>query len=181
MRESEAHDRYNGVIWYLFGAWAVMFACPKDVGVMSVLLLSWCDTAASTVGRQFGRYTPQIRRGKSVAGSLAAFVVGLGAAVVFWGWIAPRYQALGIADNTGSYAFAFRGTLCLPSQARALLGWSVQQSTVSGGWALGIMSLCAGVVASVSEAVDLWGWDDNVTIPMLCGAGIWGFLSVFGA
>lgn len=45
MRETE-FDGWNGVIWYLLGAWIVLGFFPKDVGVMGVLLLSWCDTAA---------------------------------------------------------------------------------------------------------------------------------------
>lgn len=168
MRESEAHDRYNGVIWYLVGTWAVMRFLPKDVAVLSVLLLSWCDTAASTCGRAWGRYTPAIRRGKSLAGSAAAFVVGVGAALFWWGWFAPRYESLGWADNTGENAFAFQGRLALPG------------ASVGGGVALGIMSLWAGFVASASEAVDVYSFDDNVTIPILAGAGLWGFLKLFG-
>ncbi|KAL8799017.1 MAG: hypothetical protein Q9200_007642, partial [Gallowayella weberi] len=39
MRESEV-EGWNGVIWYLLGAWTVLRFLPKDVGVMSVLLLS---------------------------------------------------------------------------------------------------------------------------------------------
>ncbi|MCJ1430159.1 hypothetical protein MMC29_008075, partial [Sticta canariensis] len=89
MRESEV-EGWNGVIWYLLGAWTVLRFLPKDVGVMGVLLLSWCDTAASTVGRMYGRYTPRIRRGKSVAGSAAAAVVGILTAGMFWGWAVPR-------------------------------------------------------------------------------------------
>jgi diacylglycerol kinase (CTP) len=58
MRETE-YDGWNGVIWYLLGAWIVLGFFPKDVGVMGVLLLSWCDTAASTFGRAYGRYTPR--------------------------------------------------------------------------------------------------------------------------
>lgn len=58
MRETE-YEGWNGVIWYLLGAWLVLGFFPKDVGVMGVLLLSWCDTAASTVGRAWGRYTPR--------------------------------------------------------------------------------------------------------------------------
>lgn len=75
MRESEFAG-WNGVIFYLLGAWIVLFAFPKDVGTMGVLLLSWCDTAASTFGRLYGAYTPRIRRGKSLAGSAAAFFGG---------------------------------------------------------------------------------------------------------
>ena len=179
MRESEAYDKYNGVIWYLLGAWAVLRFFPKDVGAISVVLLSWCDTAASTFGRLYGRYTPRLRRGKSLAGSVAAFTVGVMTAAAFWGWIAPRYED--VAVNVGDNTFAFQGRLGLPEQVRGLLGWNEEQSTAGGGVALGVMSVVAGLVASVSEAVDIFGWDDNVTIPVLCGVGLWGFLKVFGA
>lgn len=172
MRESEAHERYNGVIWYLVGTWAVLRFLPKDVGVLSVLLLSWCDTAASTCGRAWGRYTPMIRRGKSVAGSAAAFVVGVAASWFWWGWFAPRYERLGIADNTGPNTFAFRGELSRPGSG---------SGAITGFLALGVMSLWSGFVASASEAVDIYSWDDNVTIPMLAGIGLWAFLKVFAS
>ncbi|KAF2091662.1 cytidylyltransferase, partial [Saccharata proteae CBS 121410] len=176
MRESEV-DGWNGVIWYLLGAFTVLRFFPKDVGVMGVLLLSWCDTAASTVGRRWGKYTPQVRRGKSLAGSLAALVCGVATAVFFWGWLSPRQDP---AIDSGEFAFAFQGRLGLPAPVRELLGLSEGQAQVTGGWALGIMSLWTGFVASASEAVDLFGWDDNLTIPVLCGAGLWGFLKIFG-
>jgi len=178
MRESEAHDKYNGVIWYLLGTWSVLRFCPKDVGVVSICLLSWCDTAASTVGRKYGRYTPQVRRGKSLAGTVAATVVGVMTGWLFWGWWAPACSARVV--NEGVDAFAFRGMLGLPQVARDALGWSAEKATISGGWALGVMSIVAGVIASASEAVDLWGLDDNVTIPVLAGMGLWAFLKVFG-
>ncbi|KAF2403204.1 hypothetical protein EJ06DRAFT_506512 [Trichodelitschia bisporula] len=179
MRETEVKDRYNGVIWYILGAFLVLRFCPKDVSVVSVLLLSWCDTAASTFGRLWGRYTPRVGKGKSLAGTLAAMVVGMGAAAVFWGWVAPTWGAPGGFD-VGEQAFAFQGQLTLPEVVRGLLGWSREESTVGGGLALGIVSVWAGVVAAASEAVDLWGLDDNLTIPVLCGAGLWGFFKVFG-
>ena len=175
MRESEV-DGYNGVISYLLGAWAVMRFCPKDLAVMSILLLSWCDTAASTFGRLWGHLTPKVRKGKSLAGSVAACVTGIVTAAVWWGWLGPLYAPY----NHGEHAFAFQGRLVLPQPARRALGWSATESTVSGGWALGAMSLAAGVIASVSEALDLFGWDDNLTIPVLCGAGMWAFLTSFG-
>jgi diacylglycerol kinase (CTP) len=175
MRESEV-DGYNGVISYLLGAWLVMRFCPKDVGVMSILLLSWCDTAASTFGRLWGRYTPQVRRGKSLAGSLAACATGIVTAGLWWGVLAPLYSEY----NTGEYAFAFQGVLALPAQAREILGLDAKQASITGYWALGVMSVAAGFIASASEAIDLFGWDDNLTIPVLCGAGLWGFLRVFG-
>jgi len=177
MRESEV-DGWNGVIWYLLGAWIVLRWFPKDIGVVSVLLLSWCDTAASTFGRLWGRYTPRIRRGKSLAGSLAALLVGVGTAVMFWGWITPMWGEPQGYD-TGENAFAFQSQLTLPSQVRGLLGWSSEQASITGTLALGAMSLWAGFVASASEAIDFFGWDDNLTIPVLCGVGLWGFMKVF--
>ena len=177
MRESEAHDRFNGVISYLAGLWVTMYFCRKDVAVMSVLLLSWCDTAASTFGRLLGKYTPRIRKGKSLAGSIAAFVFGVGSAVLFWDFVAPMVPK---SLNQGEHSFAFNGALTLPSQAREFLGWSRREATISGRAALGVMSVVSGFVASASEALDIFGLDDNLTIPILCGAGLGGFLWAFG-
>jgi diacylglycerol kinase (CTP) len=176
MRETEV-DGYNGVIWYLMGAWIALRFFPKDIGVVSVLLLSWCDTAASTFGRLYGRYTPRVRKGKSLAGTLAALLTGVGTAVLFWGILESAVPA---EWNSGENSFAFTGQLSLPSQVKNLLGWSESQGTISGGLALGVMSVWAGIVGSASEAIDLFGWDDNLTIPVLCGAGLWAFLKVFG-
>lgn len=173
MRESEAHDRFNGVISYLAGVWLTMLACPKDVAVMSVLLLSWSDTAASTVGRAFGKYTPRIRKGKSLAGSLAAFGTGVVAAVLFWKVVAEA-TAPELQDG-----FAFRGALTLPAPAQEFLGLTVAQATITGNLALGVLALSSGFIASVSEAVDIFGLDDNLTIPILSGFGLAAFLWAF--
>jgi diacylglycerol kinase (CTP) len=174
MRESEV-DGYNGVSSYLLGAWIVLRFCPKDVGVVSILLLSWCDTAASTFGRLWGHLTPKIRKGKSLAGTIAACATGILTAVLWWGWLGPLYADLNQGDN----AFAFQGVLRLPAQVQHSLGLSPAQSTVTGYTALGVMSVITGLIASGSEALDLFGWDDNLTIPVLCGAGLWGFLQLF--
>lgn len=174
MRESEVNERYNGVIWYLLGAWVALRFFPKDVGVMGVLLLSWCDTAASTVGRLYGRYTPRIRKGKSLAGSAAAAVVGMMTAGLFYGIMVPKWW--GFEDD-----FKFQGRLSLAQPSRTWLGLVGKEQGTIGGWlALGVMSLWSGLVASASELVDIWGLDDNLTIPVLSGLGLWGFLEVFG-
>jgi diacylglycerol kinase (CTP) len=179
MRESEAHDKYNGVISYLAGAWVVLRFCPKDVAVVSILLLSWCDTAASTFGRLWGRYTPRVRKGKSLAGTLAAFITGVGAACVFWVLVAPRVPA---EWNMGSNAFAFQASLSLPPvMAKGLLGWSEDQACVGGSVATAIVAVVSGCVAAVSEAIDVFGLDDNLTIPLLSGLGLSAFFWCFGA
>lgn len=174
MRESEFVG-WNGVIWYLLGAWTALYFFPKDIGVMGVMLLSWCDTAASTFGRLYGRYTPRIRKGKSLAGSTAAFLVGVVTAWGFWGWLVPTVGPLPGDEN-----FMFKGTLSLPHALADAVGLTDAQATISGGLALGAMGLWSGFAAAASEVVDIFGWDDNLTIPVLSSVGIWGFLKLFG-
>lgn len=176
MRESE-YAGWNGVVFYLLGTWIVLYFFPKDVGVVAVMLLSWCDTAASTFGRLYGRYTPRIRKGKSLAGSLAAFLVGVGTAVWFWGFLAPK---TGPFPGDEQHPFMYQGFLRLPRLVSDALGWTSSQATIQGPVALGVMSLWSGFVAAGSEVIDLFGWDDNLTIPVLSGIGIWGFLKIFG-
>ncbi|KAE8380990.1 hypothetical protein BDV26DRAFT_110823 [Aspergillus bertholletiae] len=176
MRETEVKG-YNGVIWYLLGAYAVLRFFPKDVGVMGVLLLSWCDTAASTFGRLYGRHTFQLRKGKSFAGTLSAWLVGVITAATFWGLFVPN---VGPFPNDPENAFMFTGTLNLiPETVKNLIGWKAD-TVISGPLALSVMSVVSGLVAAGSEFVDLFGWDDNFTIPILSGIGLWGFLKVFG-
>ena len=176
MRETEV-DGYNGVIWYLMGAAVALQFFPKDVGVMSVLLLSWCDTAASTFGRIFGRYTIRLRRGKSLAGSLAAWIVGVATAALFWGYFAPRRGSF-FNDQAGG--FMFQDRLALPVQVTRLLSWKDGAGAITGNLALGVMSVLTGLIASGSELIDLFGWDDNFTIPLLSSLGLYGLLKVFG-
>ncbi|KAB8230472.1 hypothetical protein BDV23DRAFT_156539 [Aspergillus alliaceus] len=175
MRETEVKG-YNGVIWYLLGAYTVLRFFPKDVGVMGVLLLSWCDTAASTFGRLYGRHTFQLRKGKSFAGTLSAWLVGVITATAFWGLFVPK---VGAFPNDPEDAFMFTGRLNLvPDPVKNLLGWTAD-TVISGPMALGVMSVVSGLVAAGSEFVDLFGWDDNFTIPLLSGIGLWGFLRIF--
>ena len=178
MRETEVSG-YNGVIWYLLGTFIALRFYPKDIGVVSVLLLSWCDTAASTFGRLYGRYTIRLRKGKSLAGTLAALATGVLTSALFWGVLAPRYGEM--TNNDPANTFMFKGYLSLPLQLTAPLGWEQSKAMVSGPLALGIMSFVTGIVASLSELVDIMGWDDNLTIPLLSSFGLWGFCKIFGS
>jgi diacylglycerol kinase (CTP) len=176
MRETEVAG-YNGVIWYILGVYFALTFFPKDIGVISILLLSWCDTAASTFGRLYGRYTIRLRKGKSLAGSIAAFLMGVLAAAFFWGRLAPRTAP---RINEAPDAFMFQDRLSLPLQAKYYLGWKANEGIIYGTPALILMSLASGLIASVSEFIDIWGWDDNLTIPLLSSIGLWAFLKVFG-
>lgn len=147
IRKSEEHG-WNGTLFYLGGIILVFFVAPKDVCVMSVLLLSWADTAALTMGRQFGKYTPQIAPGKSLAGSLASFITGVLLCYLFYGYFCNEY------------AFVNR-----PGD----IFWSEHTSHLG----LHSYALLCGLAASVSEAADLGGIDDNFTIPVVSAIFLW--------
>ena len=177
MRESEVRGM-NGVVWYLVGTLTVLLIFPKDIATLSVLLLSWCDTAASTVGRAWGRYTPRVRKGKSLAGCLAGFVVGAVTAAMFLGWIVPGTP---LFQNDPIAGIMWKGRLGFGTErAGGEDGFNGWGGWVEGGWALGLISLWTGLVASASEAMDLWGLDDNVVIPVVSAVGVWGLLKIFG-
>ncbi|BFZ63246.1 Diacylglycerol kinase [Saitoella coloradoensis] len=146
MRESERMG-WNGVIWYLVGAWTVMHFFPKDIAIVSLLLLSWCDTAASGFGRAWGRYGPSLRPGKSLIGTLSAAAVGSAAGYLFWGVL-------------GTY----RDDYFFPGGGSAeTLSWNPETSKVSLG------GLCAitGIIGAFAEQLDVFGLDDNVVIPIV--------------
>ncbi|CAG8526653.1 7131_t:CDS:2 [Acaulospora colombiana] len=70
MRETEKRYKINGVVFYLAGCIGSLSLFPKDIAVMSILILSWCDTAASFFGRKYGQHTFKLRNGKSLAANL---------------------------------------------------------------------------------------------------------------
>lgn len=143
-REKEANE-YNGTLWYVAGLFIVFVLYPKDICVMSCLLLSWADTAASTFGRMYGKYTPKISNGKSLAGCIASFVTGVVSCYVFYGYFVPQYN-----DKVNGPNDIF---------------WTPESSKLS----IHIYALLSGLVASVSEGIDIYKIDDNFTIPVLSG------------
>ncbi|KAG4304158.1 hypothetical protein PORY_002522 [Pneumocystis oryctolagi] len=100
MRESEING-WNGVIFYLIGAWTVLIIFPKDIAVISILVLAWSDTAASTFGRLYGGRGPLLRHGKSLIGSIAACCMAMFSVYLFWGYIA-RFDEPGLSWHPSS-------------------------------------------------------------------------------
>lgn len=141
MRKKEIHT-YNGVLWYILGLIFSFNFFSKDVTLISLFLLSWSDTAAATIGRKYGHLTPKLARNKSLAGSIAAFTVGVITCWVFYGYFVPAYSYV---NKPGE------------------IQWSPETSRLS----LNMLSLLGGVVAALSEGIDLFNWDDNFTIPVL--------------
>ncbi|KAF7792227.1 hypothetical protein EIP86_003261 [Pleurotus ostreatoroseus] len=158
MRESEKKST-NGVIWYIIGVIWVLGLYPLDVAVVSILVLSWADTAASTIGRLWGRYTPRLPARlpilglplaprKSVAGFIAGSVTGAVITAGFWGAL----STVGNITPIWSWAGGVTGT-------GVLTGWV----------GLGIISVVNGIISGVSEALDLGSLDDNLTLPIISG------------
>jgi len=171
MRESEKKSS-NGVIWYMLGAIFVLYFYPLDIAVVSILILSWADTAASTFGRLWGSKGPRLPRRlpllglplaprKSVAGFIAGSLTGATIAVAFWGWIAP----VGNVQPTWTWS---EGPLSEASTGSLLAGWT----------GLGFVAVVSGLVSGVAEALDLGSLDDNLTLPVISGGCLWGFLKL---
>jgi diacylglycerol kinase (CTP) len=139
IREKEVNG-YNGILWYLVGLIIVFSIFPKDISLMSVLLLSWADTAASTIGRQYGKYTPKVVGSKSLAGCIGSFLAGVGSCFLIYGYLV-KFDVNQVGDFT----------------------WIEAQNKMS----LPVLALATGFIASFAEAIDICGMDDNFTIPVL--------------
>lgn len=153
IRDSEV-DGINGIVFYLAGLALVFTFGTKDIAMMSVMLLSWADTAASTFGRQFGKYTPKVALGKSLAGSLASAFSGLVVCYLFYGYYVPEYSQFNLPDD---------------------IYWTPETSKLS----IHAFALVCAFAASVSEAIDVAGIDDNFTIPVLSSVLLSGAVWVF--
>ncbi|CAH6720661.1 CTP-dependent diacylglycerol kinase 1 [[Candida] jaroonii] len=153
IRESEINS-YNGILSYLAGLFIVFSILPKDMAVMSVLLLSWADTAASTFGRKFGKYTFQISHGKSFAGALASFFTGIFSSYLLYGYFIPQFNHVNGPQD---------------------IFWKPETSKLD----LHVYSILCGLIASISEFINLFNLDDNFTIPVLSGFFLYGLVSYF--
>lgn len=141
MREKEV-DAINGVIWFQIGSIITFIFNKQDVAIMSILLLSWSDTAASTIGRKFGKYSPKLARGKSLIGSIAAFFTGIIACYIFYGYICLKFPQFSVDFE-----------------------YNPNENIIN----LNTLALLSGFIAALSEGIDIFNLDDNLTIPVLSG------------
>ncbi|CCC68172.1 hypothetical protein NCAS_0B00880 [Naumovozyma castellii] len=153
MRKKEIHT-YNGVLWYILGLIFSFSFFSKDVALISLFLLSWSDTAASTFGRKYGYLTPKLARNKSLAGSIAAFIVGFLTCLTFYGFFVPHFSYV---NKPGEIL------------------WSSDSSRLS------LHTLCwlGGLVGALSEGIDIFNWDDNFTIPVLSSIFLTSVIHIF--
>lgn len=212
-------DKVNGVVWYLIGVIFSLHFYPADIACVSIMILSWADTAASVFGRLFGRYTPPLpsppfAARKSLSGFLAALIAGAGVALLFWGggvayraerfdgasWN-PSHAVLGATapgwahSGWSGWAWGFRGRAPTPLADSAKSGalnaaWDAASRVVGAAAAtasgtvpampLRLVAFGAGLVAAVAEGLELGGLDDNLSLPILSGFGIWAWLWAWG-
>jgi len=184
MRESEKKST-NGVIWYILGVVFVLASFPLDIAVVSILILSWADTSASTFGRLWGKKTRALPRTflglpfaprKSLAGFIAASLTGALTAVAFWGWFAPSV-------NRPEVSWTWVDGFSLSSAPKVYIPDNVDPrgSLNFGGWTgLGIIGVFAGIVSGVAEALDLGSVDDNLSLPVISGTCLCGLFKLFG-
>ncbi|KAH9811211.1 hypothetical protein DFH28DRAFT_1032862 [Melampsora americana] len=190
MRPSEKNN-WNGVIFYLIGVIISLSTLPLDISVLSILILSWVDTSASIVGRLWGHLTPSLpsppfARRKSLAGFLGAFLTGTVTSSLFW----SSWASKGVVDALKGYSWAkivsqstnssVRGSVLdylLSHQPAKLAG---QLASPKSNMSLLGLSIGCGLVGAVAEAVEVFGLDDNLIVPVLSGWGIWGMMTVFG-
>nr|GAT47713.1 predicted protein [Mycena chlorophos] len=267
MRESEKTGT-NGTIWYILGVNFALTFYPIDVATVSILILSWADTAASTIGRMYGPRTaplptsisldwlptwvwvpgfllaaplpvlhangngngyvkenpkaPKQARArrlklpfaprKSMAGFMAACITGSLVAFMFWVGIAGmglrgvaemRAVAEGAQDMNTLYhsQYSIAGQY-LRTEAGAWVRKWVPEGVIGGlagahdptagamttparfgveGWlGLAAVTVFAGVVSGIAEALDLGGMDDNLTLPIISGGALMAFFRVWG-
>lgn len=193
-------ERVNGVVWYLIGVLSSLHFFPEDIACISIMILSWCDPCASTFGRLYGRYTPSMppplfARRKSLAGFLAAVAIGSFTTFVFWGTPIARHGERASGLSWAPDAPASFGTVLAPGFQRT--GWTGfvdgfvarDSSLLARAAAVGavppampawLLYIAAGLIAGVTESLDLGGIDDNLFIPILSGLGIWATLYVWG-
>ncbi|KAJ7030962.1 hypothetical protein C8F04DRAFT_960936 [Mycena alexandri] len=184
MRESERTGT-NGTLWYILGVNFALTFYPIDVATVAILILSWADTAASTLGRMYGPRTAPLPssenpRGaprrlktpfaprKSTAGFSAACVAGAAVALAFWWGVGGMNIGRGVAEmRTVKEGDGGHATTPARFGVRGVAG-------------LVALVLTAGVVSGVAEALDLGGLDDNLTLPIISGGALMLFFRVWG-
>ena len=136
--------------------------------------LSWADTAASTIGRLWGAYTPPLPRSlplipylpffrlplaprKSLAGFLAGSITGAVIAVGFWGFCYPVRDAQLVIQLPSSDALATVYDMLPEAVAAAAkhgIHWIQRLAVPVGKWAgLTMLGVVSGLISGTAEAL----------------------------
>jgi diacylglycerol kinase (CTP) len=169
------------------------------------MILSWADTAASAIGRKYGKYTPKLpsppfAKRKSLAGTMGAFFFGGLSAYIFFNYAAPfgSENDLTWLGERSALVPTFVKT-AISATSHHLQKWTGPSTSFPDYLPIGkgalistrlpppkstiplwqVELICA-VSAALAEGLDIYGLDDNVIMPVLSGLMIWGALTILG-
>ncbi|KAI0301288.1 hypothetical protein BC826DRAFT_1101912 [Russula brevipes] len=185
MRESEKKHT-NGVIWYIIGVVVVLSLYPRDVapllgGHRRFNIWPLMGSRTPPLPSRIPILGLPLAPRKSLAGFLAASITGAVIVFSFWSWLVPLVGGAGPAwDWTRGVSGPGIDHSRLGQSVKAMLGVAGFDGLPTGGWmGLAIISVVSGLVTGIAEALDLGDLDDNLTLPILSGGCIWGFLKLF--
>ncbi|KAK9702066.1 Diacylglycerol kinase [Basidiobolus ranarum] len=98
MRKNE-ETQVNGVVYFLLGGIIALYFFPRDIALLSIIILSWCDPAASIFGRLWGKYTYRFSNGKSIAGCFGSWLIGTLITYYFWGYCIHQNEDFSWQEN----------------------------------------------------------------------------------
>ncbi|KAK9767797.1 Diacylglycerol kinase [Basidiobolus ranarum] len=114
LMRKEEETQVNGVVYFLVGGIIALYFFPRDIALVSIIILSWCDPAASIFGRLWGRYTYRFSNGKSVAGFCGSWLVGSMVTYFFWGYCVHKNED-----------FSWQTGAAIPLWALSIIGGSL--------------------------------------------------------
>ncbi|POW12798.1 hypothetical protein PSTT_04324 [Puccinia striiformis] len=140
-------------------------------------------------GARYGKAllpSPPFAPRKSVAGFLGALVVGSSTAYGFWSVFANR----GVLVTGHHHSWMASSQLLTVHHRETLTGYvptilndylisKIQLSTPNSSMGILPLSLACGIISALAESWNLFGWDDNLVLPILSGWGIWGIMKIF--
>ncbi|CAH0481669.1 unnamed protein product [Peronospora belbahrii] len=131
-----------GAYYFLLGSSFSLAIFPLKVARLAILHLSVGDPAAAFFGTLYGRHK----------------------LVTLFGKLGGNKSLEG---SIGCFCVAAAATFsALIAEQKFFFGMTGEAEVVEIAWTI---SLAAGVGAAVAELVDIGGWDDNLTLPLLSG------------
>lgn len=169
------------------------------------MILSWADTAASVIGRKYGKYTPKLpsppfAKRKSLAGTTGAFLFGGLSAYLFFTYATPfgsENDLTWLGETTPLFSKFTKSAIA--GQKHKLQSWtgpvthfpdylsigkgariSTRLPQPKSTLPLWQVELICAFSAAIAEGIDIYGLDDNVIMPVLSGLMIWASLYILG-
>ncbi|CAM9665533.1 unnamed protein product [Ectocarpus sp. 8 AP-2014] len=168
LRPHEIRGQLPGGFWFMVGSAAAVALFSKDVALQSILHLSLGDPVASVVGIKKGEGNRIMPGGKSLAGSLAAFLAcSLSTLLLFGCCCCPPGDEGRDSDHVGD-SDLLSSLIFGHFSACTAVGRGGRDSGGSGTPLLLWFALLGGVSGAVGELLPL-GVDDNLSMPIVSG------------